>query len=137
MNRISYPFDISSADVNVDLLRVPKVDVIADVQHMPFVGGAFNQTFCFHVLQHVENPALALKELVRVTSQLVELEVPFWLGKGARGKSLVSSFKAGWFHAMLRHTTYCLRILYEFPLSLFIHVWIYPNSDKKRRERII
>jgi len=129
-SQLSCPFDVSTASVNVDLLRVPYVTVIADVQHLPFIKSAFEQVFCFHVLEHVENPALALRELIRVASQLVELEVPFWLGRNARGKLTRCSFRTGWFHAMLKHVAYCIKILYGFPRNLDIHVWIYPSAKR-------
>ena len=86
------PFDISSADINIDVMRVPHVNVIADVQHLPFINRAFEQVYCFHVLEHVKNPARALNELVRVCSRIVELEVPFWLGKNAKGRLHLCSF---------------------------------------------
>ena len=129
-SQLDWPFDISSADVNVDLLRVPHVHVIADVQHLPFIRKAFKEIYCFHVLEHVQNPSLALKELIRVTSNLVELQVPFWLGKNARGKLTRCSFKMKWFHMALKNFAYCTRIWHEFPFDIYIHVWIYPNVKR-------
>jgi SAM-dependent methyltransferase len=129
-SQLTCPFDVSTADINVDLMRLPHVNVIADVQHMPFANRSFDEVYCFHVLEHVENPALALKELVRVASQLVELEVPFWLGKNARGRLTRCSFRPRWFHAALKHTAHCIRMLWGFPLNLDIHVWIYPKVKR-------
>lgn len=127
---LSCPFDISTADINVDVMKLYRVNVVADVQHLPFINRAFEQVYCFHVLEHVPNPARALKELVRVASRLVELEVPFWLGKNAKANGHVCSFRTKWFHKMLRNMMYCCRVLWEFPRGIFIHVWIYPDVMK-------
>jgi SAM-dependent methyltransferase len=42
---------------------------------MPFKDGAFDFSFCAHVLEHVEDPAAAIREITRV-SQRGYIEVP-------------------------------------------------------------
>lgn len=120
--------------INVDILKIPGVDVICDVQCLPFKNNAFCDVFCFHVLEHIENPAQGLSELIRVAHRLVELEVPHRLGRRAKSqrwkKDDVSlyhlcSFKCMWFHQCLKNYRYCLKILYGFPRDLEIQVWIY------------
>ncbi len=44
-----------------------KVLVWADAQRMPFRNRVFDYSFCFHVLEHVINPAACLRELERVS----------------------------------------------------------------------
>ena len=39
----------------------------ADACHIPFPDGTFDSTFCVAVLQHIQEPAEALREFVRVT----------------------------------------------------------------------
>jgi SAM-dependent methyltransferase len=39
----------------------------ADACHLPFPDGTFDSTFCVAVLQHIADPAVALREFVRVT----------------------------------------------------------------------
>lgn len=128
---------------NVDVLRIEGADIICDVQYLPFKTNIFQDVFCFHVIEHTNNPAKALSELIRVAYRLVELEVPHRLGRRAKSqrwkKGDVSlyhlcSFKCMWFHQCLKKFRYCLKILYTFPRDLEIHVWIYLNG-KKRLEK--
>jgi ubiquinone/menaquinone biosynthesis C-methylase UbiE len=126
--------------VNVDAERLPKVDVVCDVQHLPFQNRVFKDVFCFHTLEHIESPARGLAELVRVASRLVELEVPHRFGSMARnyrGKDKndaglwhTCSFRTLWFHQCLKHYRHCVKVLYEFPLNLLIHVWVYLEKSK-------
>lgn len=72
-------------DVRVDIERnvstlfqgQSSVNVIADVQFLPFRNQSFSETKCFHVLEHVDNPKLALSELRRVSEKVV-IRVPIW-----------------------------------------------------------
>ena len=52
---------------DIDPQRGPTV--IADVQHMPFQDGEFEVVLCTEVLEHVQNPFLAVSELERVLCQ--------------------------------------------------------------------
>lgn len=47
-----------------------------DVCHMPFEDGAFDLVICMEVLEHLERPDAALKELSRVSKNEVLLTVP-------------------------------------------------------------
>lgn len=126
--------------LNVDVLRLPDVDVVCDVQHLPFKSRAFRDVFCFHVLEHTENPSRGLAELVRVGSRLIELEVPHRFGSMARnhrGKDKndiglwhTCSFRTNWFHQCLKHYRRCVRVLHNFPWNLLIHVWVYLEETK-------
>ncbi len=40
--------------------------VICDIQHLPFKDNAFDYVYCSHVLEHVDDPILAVTELERV-----------------------------------------------------------------------
>lgn len=120
--------------LNVDVLKLPNVDVVCDVLHLPFKSKAFRDVFCFHVLEHTVNPAKGLGELVRVGSRLVELEVPYRFGsmtkshrenKGNVGLWHTCSFRSMWFHKCLKNYKRCVRVLYVFPWELLIHVWVY------------
>ncbi len=65
--------------------------LVADITRLPFASDAFDVTGCFEVLEHLHQPQLALRELVRVSREAVVLSVPnepyFSLANAARGKN--------------------------------------------------
>jgi len=73
-------------DIRVDIQRFSDIfynkktsaNVIADIQSLPFKPKIFDETRCFHVLEHVSNPKQALKELKRVTKGRIIIRVPIW-----------------------------------------------------------
>ena len=92
-------------DVNCDLLvpesdlklvpmkswRAPENFVRADVRYLPFRSRSFDLVHCSHVLEHLEDPLEALRELKRVSSSRVAVILPFalfsvfdvfWCGRG-------------------------------------------------------
>ncbi|MGE5489522.1 MAG: methyltransferase domain-containing protein [bacterium] len=52
--------------VNIDLFAVPGVDVACDAQRLPFRDGQFTLIECDAVLEHVECPEAAMREIERV-----------------------------------------------------------------------
>lgn len=52
--------------VNIDLFRVPGVDVVADAQLLPFAPDRFQRIECDAVLEHVCDPRRVVCELLRV-----------------------------------------------------------------------
>ena len=131
-NYVAHPIPLDC--LNADVERHHRIDVVCDVQHLPFKHKAFKDTFCFHVLEHLDNPAKALSELIRVSSRLVEIEVPHRFGRMAKSQRWkkgnvalyhLCSFRSMWFHRCLKNFQHCLKIIYEFPRDLHIHVWIY------------
>ena len=52
--------------VNLDILRVPGVDVTADAEQMPFPPNLFQRVECDAVLEHVRDPHRVLEEIYRV-----------------------------------------------------------------------
>lgn len=53
-----------------------KLFVEADVENLPFKDKVFDFVFCSHLLEHVENPDKAIKELTRVAKKGY-IEVPY------------------------------------------------------------
>lgn len=47
-------------------LESPLADVKMDIQHIPFADGEFDIIFCNHILEHVEDDRLAMREMYRV-----------------------------------------------------------------------
>lgn len=52
--------------INVDLRPAPDVDVIADVEHLPFRNSAFQGIYMSHVIEHLPDHMAAMEELWRV-----------------------------------------------------------------------
>jgi len=74
----------SWGDIRVDVERYSNIylsktsaNVIADVCFLPFKECSFSECRCFHVLEHVDDPRLALSELRRVSEKVV-LRFPVW-----------------------------------------------------------
>ena len=75
-------------DVNVDLFydisshTVFKIDprdirnfIIADAHHLPIRSNSFDLAICYHILEHLINPAQALKEIRRIAKS-VFIKIP-------------------------------------------------------------
>ncbi len=65
--------------VNLDLLAAPGVDVAASVEALPFPASLFQRVECDAVLEHVERPEQAMREIERVLAPggYAHLVVPF------------------------------------------------------------
>lgn len=63
-------------DVNVDLDRSVKPDVVCDATFLPFKCSVFRVVFASHVLEHLVNPVCALIEWKRVSKSFVVIWVP-------------------------------------------------------------
>lgn len=49
-------------DVDVKL----KPEIVADAHYLPFRNNTINEIYCSHVLEHLKNPRLAVREMARV-----------------------------------------------------------------------
>jgi SAM-dependent methyltransferase len=134
--------------VNVDLCRYSsqitqdgriiktKADLISDACFLPFRAGMFDKVYCHHVIEHVNDPALLMKEIFRVLKVGGEADIwcPHRFGKGAKKKFHKWYFNSGWFNTVLcffpcsftvsisRRTFY--RILSFLPHSIASTVWL-------------
>lgn len=52
--------------IGVDSVRAPYVDVIADLEHLPFKTNSIEKIYCRHVLEHVDNFNKTIDEIYRV-----------------------------------------------------------------------
>lgn len=87
---------IAGVDVRSDALaqaaiRVPRAELCAaDVHGLPYAASSFDLVVCTEVLEHVADPAGALRELARVARRGLVLTVPhepfFRTGNLARGR---------------------------------------------------
>ena len=65
-----YPFfaGIVSEYVGVDVVENPAADLLGSVESLPVEDASFDVVLCTQVLEHCEDPALAVRELRRVTA---------------------------------------------------------------------
>lgn len=71
--------------IGVDIARLKGVDIIADVQYLPFKDSCVDKIICRQLLEHVDNLILAIEEMYRVLKvggKLV-IEVPHVKGLDA------------------------------------------------------
>ncbi len=92
------PPDVVGFDLNPESLayaaqRFPRgTFTVENIYHLPYPDAEFDLVICLEVLEHLEEPTAALRELVRVTGSHLVISVPnepwFQLGNLARGKYL-------------------------------------------------
>jgi len=68
--------DKPKGDVNVDKRRGSKADIIADAYHLPFRSATFDVVYTSHILEHLCNPIMALREWKRVSRREVRIRIP-------------------------------------------------------------
>ena len=71
--------DIRPGYVNLDLAKIPGLDVVADLETpLPFRDGAFDEVVSSHVLEHVRDLIPLLGELARISrpGAVLRIEVP-------------------------------------------------------------
>lgn len=56
----------SEGDVRMDIKKTSAVNLIADAHFLPFKDESFSQVICTEVLEHLESPFQALREIKRV-----------------------------------------------------------------------
>lgn len=66
------PVEVEDAQANLPFAEVQ----VADVHELPFEDESFDLVMCCEVLEHVERPYQALRELKRVSSRFVLVSVP-------------------------------------------------------------
>lgn len=135
---------------NVDVESFPEVDVVGDVEHLPFDDAHAGAVILQQVLEHVDHPGAAIAEMRRVLRHggLAYIEVPFlfpvhdprdysrWTEEGL--KKLVDGFEIvesgvamGPFPAVasVAHRAFTLRarsLAAEAAVSLFVSWLLWP-----------
>ena len=66
--------------VNLDMAKLPGVDVIADLEQcekkkLPFADNSFDEFLLSHVIEHIKNPLPLMQELWRVASPGAKLQM--------------------------------------------------------------
>jgi SAM-dependent methyltransferase len=52
--------------INIDIVSTPYCNVVADATNLPFKSDVFSRIWCSQVLEHLDNPRKAIKEIKRV-----------------------------------------------------------------------
>lgn len=86
-------FDFNAPSVELARQKNPGVTFqVASIYDLPFADGEFDVVGCFEVLEHLDDPRRALRELARVSRRALLLSVPhepwFSVMNAARGKNL-------------------------------------------------
>ena len=65
-------------DVNLDVRRTSACNLIASAEYLPLKSNVFSLIFCSQVLEHLDSPQTALKEINRVLSdkRTARIDVP-------------------------------------------------------------
>ena len=74
--------DIFPWYVNMDLIKLPWVDIQHDLEVFPypFADNEFDEIYCSHVLEHVSDLTKTMRELVRITKKwwVIKVKVPYF-----------------------------------------------------------
>ena len=63
----------------IDLFKGKNVDLVCDIKKVPIKDNSFDAAICNAVLEHVENPEVIIKEIIRVTKPgaKIFISIPF------------------------------------------------------------
>lgn len=113
--------------VNIDIDRESSADVIASAEYLPFRNDTFNLVRSFHVLEHVNEPAKMMLEMLRVTQNCVHVIMPHRLSPGSKDKRHKGFFTQTWFKRFSNryHVPCSIRFMFGFSRNLPIPIHIY------------
>jgi ubiquinone/menaquinone biosynthesis C-methylase UbiE len=100
------------SNTKVQLKDIPNF-VNCSIEYLPFKDRTFRHVKSYHVIEHVDKPYLALKELIRVSDCHVVIKCPHRFGMNAKGKTHKNLFTRTWFvRALTFFQTYFSDALY-------------------------
>jgi len=71
----------------IDVSSIPNL-VVADAHYLPFKNKAFEKTFCFHMMEHIQNNIQVHNEFKRITLRNIEVRVPWYVWEKVMNKVL-------------------------------------------------
>lgn len=88
--------------------------VLCDAQYLPFRDQAFSTAYSSQVVEHVKNPRLMTKELLRVSKKKVEIMTPHIFSYASRGLPLLSKLTGFTYHIHSFNQGYWKKLLSNF-----------------------
>jgi ubiquinone/menaquinone biosynthesis C-methylase UbiE len=118
-----------------DILDVHKIPnfVVCSGFYLPFKDGAFGEVICAQVVEHVDNPLALLRELVRVSNDVIRVETVHRYGEGAHfnrkarkwyKEHHISKFNSRWFRQASKAVGCAVRKIYVISYFCFPHDYI-------------
>ncbi|MEM2956117.1 MAG: methyltransferase domain-containing protein [Candidatus Pacearchaeota archaeon] len=69
--------DIRKGYINLDIVKLPGVDVVWDIEKFPypFKDNTFDEIFCSHVLEHVSDLVKVMEEIWRISKPHARIKI--------------------------------------------------------------
>ena len=107
-------------DINVDVVPNPMCDILGDIQYLPFRDTAISKVICKAVLEHVDDPRLAISEIKRILIEKGVAEI------GVPKESFTNN---SWYYLMFFVLNFPITILPKFVRSLSKKIKQINNRD--------
>lgn len=104
----------------------PFLNVVCDVCHLPFKDKSFEKVYASHVLEHLDNPILAIKEMIRVSRKIIVIKVPHIISKVAKQATALpfdthkNVFRRKWFTKVLKNYRFIVKLTTDHGLFFSI-----------------
>jgi hypothetical protein len=134
-HRSSNQYETDDYSLNAD--NIPNL-VCADACHLPFQNNIFNECYSSHTIEHVRNPLEMLKEMVRVSNNMVMIRCPHRFASHKKKKLHINSFNITWFlnafkklgiekvegsYSDYKHFPHVLIPLVRIPVEIQVRAW--------------
>lgn len=116
----NYPKGNVNCDVNKALRKIDNF-VLCDGQFLPFKTGSFEIVYSTHVIEHVDNPCLMTKELLRTSKNQIIIYTPHIFSYSSRGipffRRLTKftyhkyAFTRGYWHILLKNFKHSIKLI--------------------------
>lgn len=114
--------------INLDIEKNSSVNLIGSGEYLPLKDSSFDMVYSNHSLEHVNNPAKMLMEMLRVSKRLVFIIVPHRFSSGSKMRGHKSFFNQSWFRRFSDRNHIPCDVRFHFGLShnfpLPFHVYL-------------
>lgn len=137
-----------SGDVNIDLphsdrhrsgaklaVKVIPNFIYASVYALPFCDDSLDEVVSFHLLEHLETPLIALREMVRVSKSVVTVVVPAFAYRGECEEHLYTRGEGSLFNILRKAGLKDIKVSTGFFHEVKGHMlkWIYKKKLRSRK----